>query len=180
MEKRLNHFSGIDANRNYKHYVERDSKKIDEAPGNPEWRERWKAFGVIHHLDRLHRLRIAAAQPLWVGLDKLKTGVSMAHDHIERRENGFYIVGSRVPIDRIVWEYPNGEDPAAIQSHYPTLSLDQVDGALAFYRSHKDEVDRAIAERKLAEDAYIAAHPAPPEVKEKFERMRRQMASPRS
>lgn len=29
----------------------------------------------------------------------------MARDYIERRETGFYIVGSRVPLDRIVWEY---------------------------------------------------------------------------
>jgi three-Cys-motif partner protein len=37
---------GMDANRNYEHYVEGDSTKIDEALGNTEWRERWKAVGV--------------------------------------------------------------------------------------------------------------------------------------
>lgn len=36
---------GMDANRNYDHYVDGDSPKIDEALGNIEWRERWKAFG---------------------------------------------------------------------------------------------------------------------------------------
>jgi uncharacterized protein (DUF433 family) len=112
--------------------------------------------------------------------DRLERGVTVAHEYIERRKNGFYIVGSRVPIDRIVWEYRNGEDPAAIQSHYPTLNLDQVNGAITFYRSHKDEVEQVIAERKLAEDAYITAHPTPPDIQEKFERMRRQVASRRS
>lgn len=37
---------GMDANRNYDHYVEGNSTKIDEALGNTEWRERWKAVGV--------------------------------------------------------------------------------------------------------------------------------------
>jgi three-Cys-motif partner protein len=37
---------GMDANRNYEHYVEDDSTKIDEALGNREWRERWKAVGI--------------------------------------------------------------------------------------------------------------------------------------
>ena len=37
---------GMDANRNYEHYVEGDSTKIDEALGNREWRERWKAVGI--------------------------------------------------------------------------------------------------------------------------------------
>ncbi len=44
----------------------------------------------------------------------------------------FYIVGSRVPIDRIVRKYRNGEDPETIQSHYPALNLNQVDGAITF------------------------------------------------
>lgn len=37
---------GMDANRNYDHYVDGDSTKIDEALGNTEWRVRWKAVGV--------------------------------------------------------------------------------------------------------------------------------------
>jgi three-Cys-motif partner protein len=37
---------GMDANRNYDHYVEGNSPKIDEALGNTEWRERWKVAGA--------------------------------------------------------------------------------------------------------------------------------------
>jgi three-Cys-motif partner protein len=37
---------GMDANRNYDHYVEGESHKIDDALGNTEWRERWKHVGV--------------------------------------------------------------------------------------------------------------------------------------
>jgi three-Cys-motif partner protein len=37
---------GMDANRNYEHYFEGDSTKTDEALGNREWRERWKAVGI--------------------------------------------------------------------------------------------------------------------------------------
>jgi hypothetical protein len=54
-------------------------------------------------------------------------------------------VGSRVPIDRIVWEYRNGEDPETVRSHYPTLSLDQVKGAIGFYLKHRVEVEQVIS-----------------------------------
>ncbi len=37
---------GMDANRNYDHYVEGNSTKIDEALGNTEWRARWQEKGV--------------------------------------------------------------------------------------------------------------------------------------
>ena len=59
----------------------------------------------------------------------------------------------------------------------PTLSLEQVNGAIAFYLNHKDEVEEVMEERRRAEHAYIAALPTPPDIKAKFERMRRQMAS---
>jgi len=97
--------------------------------------------------------------------------------YVERREAGFYVVGSRVPIDRIVFEYANGEEPETIQSHYPTLSLEQVNGAISFYLSHKGEVEQVMDERKRREEAYSAANPPTPEIKEKFARMRRHVAS---
>jgi uncharacterized protein (DUF433 family) len=100
----------------------------------------------------------------------------MAHEFIERRETGFYIAGSRVPLDRITGEYRNGEEPEAIRAHYPTLSAEQVNGAIAFYHHHKEEVEQAMEQRKLAEDAYTAANPNPPDIKQKFERMRQQTA----
>jgi uncharacterized protein (DUF433 family) len=111
---------------------------------------------------------------------KLKLGVTMDGEFIERREGGFYVIGSRVPIDRVVWEYRNGEDAETIQSHYSTLSLEQVKGAIAFYLDHKDDVEQVMEERRREEDAYIAAHPTPPDIKEKFERMRQQMLSRRA
>ena len=96
----------------------------------------------------------------------------MSRECIERRETGLYIVGSRVPIDRIVSEYRNGEDAETIQSHYPTLNLGQINGAIAFYEAHREEVEQAIEKRRREEDAYTAANPNASEVKQKFERMR--------
>jgi hypothetical protein len=103
----------------------------------------------------------------------------MACDYIERRETGFYVVGSRVPIDRIICEYRKGEDPETIQSHYPTLSLDEIQEAITFYLNHKDEVEHSMEERRRTEDAYTASHPMSPEIEEKFVRMRRQVPSRR-
>jgi lauroyl/myristoyl acyltransferase len=73
-----------------------------------------------------------------------------------------------------VREFQQGEPPEVIRSHYPTLSLEQVYGAITFYLGHKSEVENDIAERAREEDAYSAAHPTPPDIREKFERMRQQ------
>jgi hypothetical protein len=104
----------------------------------------------------------------------------MNGNFVEHRKSGFYLVGSRVPIDRIVREYRDGEQPEAIRSHYPTLSLEQVNGAIAFYLGHKDEVEKAMAERKRVEDEFSKTHPAPAHLKAKIERARQQQLARRS
>ena len=127
-------------------------------------------------LKRKSARRPRAEVPPW---DKLKLDVTMHNEYIERRKEGFYLIGSRVPIDAVVWGYSNGEDPETIQANYPTLTLEQVKGAISYYLDHRDEVDQAIAEGRRVEEAWIAANPTPPDIVEKFERMRRHMLARR-
>jgi uncharacterized protein (DUF433 family) len=107
-------------------------------------------------------------------------GVAMDGNFVEHRESGFYLVGSRVPIDRIVREYRDGEQPEAIRSHYPTLSLEQVNGAIAFYLVHTEEVEKVMAERERVEAEFSKSHPTPAHLKAKIERARQQQLARRS
>ena len=99
----------------------------------------------------------------------------MSREFVERRDGSFYLIGSRVPLARLVWEYQQGEPPEAIRSHYPTLSLEQVYGAITFYLGHKEEAENDMAEHQRAEDEFTKTHPAPPHLKEKLERARQQL-----
>jgi len=101
-------------------------------------------------------------------------------EFVERRHGSFYLIGSRVPLAFIVREFQNGEAPEAIRSHYPTLSLEQVYGAITFYLGNKADAEEDIAVRKREEDDFSSAHPTPPEIKEKFDRMRLQALARRS
>ncbi len=101
-------------------------------------------------------------------------------DFVERRHGSFYLIGSRVPLAIVVNEFKNGEPPEAIRLHYPTLSLEQVYGAITFYLGNKEEVEKDLVERRRIEDEFIKTHPAPPELKQKLERAREQMLSRRS
>ena len=92
----------------------------------------------------------------------------MDRDFVERRAGGFYLRGSRVPLDCIVREYRKGEPPEAIRFHYPTLSLEQVYGAITFYPGHKDEVESILTERERVEDAFRDAPPTPSDLRQKW------------
>jgi uncharacterized protein (DUF433 family) len=104
----------------------------------------------------------------------------MAKEFVERRHGSFYLIGSRVPLAHIVRQFQNGEPPEAIRLHYPTLSLEQVYGAITFYLGNKEEVEKDLLEREREEEEFSRKHPTPPEIKEKFERMRQQMPARRS
>lgn len=102
----------------------------------------------------------------------------MDRDFVERRDDGFYLVGSRVALDFVVREFREGQSPETIRSDFPTLSLEQVYGAITFYLGHKDQVDSDMAARERVEDAFSEEHPSPPDLKEKLERTRRQSQTP--
>ena len=106
--------------------------------------------------------------------------VALNKKFVERRDGSFYVTGSRVPLAQLAIEFQHGESAEAIHSHYPTLSLEQVYGAITFYLGSREDVERDIVERECEEDAYTAAHPTPPEVRMTFERMRQQTVSRRS
>ena len=104
----------------------------------------------------------------------------MYKEFVRHRDGSFYVTGSRVALSHLVREFQRGESPEAIRSHYPVLSLEQVYGAITFYLGNQAEVERDIADREREEDAFSAAHPSPPEIKEKFEQMRQLVVSRRS
>ena len=96
-------------------------------------------------------------------------------EFVERRHGSFYLIESRVPLAHLVREFQHGESPEAIRSHYPTLSLEQVYGAITFYLGNKEEVEQDIADREREEDEFDESHPFPPHLREKLERARQEL-----
>jgi len=70
----------------------------------------------------------------------------MAKDYIEKRETGYYVIGSRIPLDTIVIAFLNGESAEGIVESFPALTLEQVYGGIAFYLANRAIVDKYIEE----------------------------------
>lgn len=56
-------------------------------------------------------------------------------------DGGWRVAGTRVSLDSIVHAYWDGKSPEAIADEFPTLTAEQVYGALAFYLRRHAEVD---------------------------------------
>jgi uncharacterized protein (DUF433 family) len=67
-------------------------------------------------------------------------------EYIEQRNGGFYVAGTRVSLDSIVYSFKAGDSPETIRRNFDALTLEQVYGAIAFYLAHEQEVDSNIRE----------------------------------
>ena len=62
--------------------------------------------------------------------------------YVDQREEGYWIKGSRVSLDSVVYSFLDGEPPEIIAQNFPLLSLEQVYGAITFYLANRELVDR--------------------------------------
>lgn len=101
----------------------------------------------------------------------------MSKEYIEQREGVYRVIGSRVSLDSIVTAFLEGFSPEAIVNEcFPTLSLEQVYGAITFYLANREEVDRYLAaqheEYEIMRNAAIAKNP---ELYQRLAQARQQM-----
>jgi len=90
----------------------------------------------------------------------------MDHPYIEERNGGYYLRGSRMSLDSIVYHWLEGQSAEQIRDSFPSLRLVEIYGAITYYLEHQAEIDRYLkegdalfeAQRAAAEDADPAWH----------------------
>ena len=77
----------------------------------------------------------------------------MNAEYVEQREENYFVRGSRVSLDSLVYGFLDGESPETIRDNFPTLTLAQVYGAIAFYLSHQVEIDAYLKAKQSSFEA---------------------------
>ncbi len=103
-------------------------------------------------------------------------GLLMAHEYVEEREGGLYVSGSRVSLASIICEFREGASPETIQRDFPSLSLAQIYGAIAFYLNHPEESESYLRGLKGKwEDLRRQAQPPGEELRRRIEQARQRL-----
>lgn len=100
----------------------------------------------------------------------------MTSEYIEQRNGGYYVVGTRISLDSVVYSFDRGNSPETIQKSFPLLKLSQVYGAIAFYLDHVEEV-RDYLKKKQHENSQLAVplSEADPELWNRLQRAREEL-----
>jgi len=85
----------------------------------------------------------------------------MHTQYVEQHEGVYRVAESRVSLDSLIYAFWDGKSPETIAQSFPTLTLEQVYGAIAFYLGHRAEIDAYLqqgrrdyeAQRQAARDA---------------------------
>jgi uncharacterized protein (DUF433 family) len=72
----------------------------------------------------------------------------MIKQYVEQRDGGYWIAGGRISLDSIVYAFLNGQTAESIAQSFPTLLLEQMYGAIAFYLSNRTEIDAYLTRAK--------------------------------
>ena len=101
----------------------------------------------------------------------------MLGEYVEQRNCGYYVAGTRVSLDSIVYAFKDGESPETIRQNFPSLTLVQVYGAITFYLSHQAEVDANIREGEKELDRSVSPlHGSRPELHARLQKAREGLA----
>lgn len=104
----------------------------------------------------------------------------MVSEHVEQREGVYYVPGTRISLDSILYAFREGCSPESIREDFEGLTLPDVYGALAFYLDHQGDIDDYLSWRK---DQWAQLEregtPPSPDLQARLERTRRSTLLPR-
>ncbi len=100
----------------------------------------------------------------------------MQREYVEVRAGAYYVAGSRVSFASIIYEYRDGAAPETIRQNYPTLSLEQIHGAIAFYLGHQKEAEAYLTElEKKWDELERSSGPGSPELQQRIVEARKRL-----
>ena len=70
----------------------------------------------------------------------------MKKEYVVKKNGGFYITDSRVSLDSIVYAFKEGTSAESIRWAFPSLTLEQVYGAITFYLGNQKKIDKYLVE----------------------------------
>jgi uncharacterized protein (DUF433 family) len=79
--------------------------------------------------------------------------MAMTSQYVEQRDDGYWITGTRISLDSIVYAFQRGASPESIVRSFPLLTLEQVYGAITYYLAQAQEIDAYLRQGEVEFDA---------------------------
>jgi uncharacterized protein (DUF433 family) len=100
-------------------------------------------------------------------------------EYVEQRDGGYYLAGSRVGLDSIVYPFKQGASPESLLQSFPAVgSLEKIYGAITFYLANRELVEAYLADQeRLWDELARSQPPLPGSLADRLEKSRRELVS---
>ena len=100
------------------------------------------------------------------------------NQYVEVRNGGYYVVGTRIGLDVVVYAMRRGRSAESVFEAFPSIgSLAKVYGTIAFIFEHPAEVEAYLKDQDRIFEEFKAQHPMPAEMIEPFERAKNERSA---
>lgn len=97
-------------------------------------------------------------------------------NYVEQRNGAYYLTGTRVSLDSVVYKFRNGASPETILQSFPLIgTLERIYGAIAFYLANQKEVDDYLKRQEELWKKMREENPLPADLKARLEKAREAM-----
>ena len=101
-----------------------------------------------------------------------------SNQYVEVRNGGYYVAGTRIGLDTLVYDFRRGRSAEAIFEAYPSLeSLAKVYGAITFILEHPDDVEAYLRDQERIFDELKAQYPMPQDMIDRFARAKNEAST---
>jgi uncharacterized protein (DUF433 family) len=101
----------------------------------------------------------------------------MAKEYIEERDGSYYVTGTRISLDSIIYAFRRGESPETICQNCELLELEEVYGAIAYYLANQAGIDAYLRQGQKWTEGKHNAEPLPAGLRERLMRAREMQAT---
>jgi uncharacterized protein (DUF433 family) len=102
--------------------------------------------------------------------------MGMAKEYIDERDSNYYVAGTRISLDSIVYAFRRGESPETICQNFELLTLEEVYGATTYYLANQAAIDvYLIRQGEKWAECKLSAEPLPSNLRERLMRAREEM-----
>jgi len=108
----------------------------------------------------------------------------MEKSYVEQRDDVYWITGTRISLDSLVYAFKRGAAPESIQRAFPLLTLEEIYGAITFSLAQAQDIDTYLAQAEVgfavqASALNAAARMANPALFQRLEQVRQARETPR-
>jgi uncharacterized protein (DUF433 family) len=103
----------------------------------------------------------------------------MEKSYVEQRDGGYWVKGTRISLDSVVYAFKRGMAPESIKRSFPLLTLEEIYGVITFYLANEQLIESYLEESEIqfevqAREMNARARAANPELFARIERVKQE------